>query len=66
MASVSNAIPSLLSTVDYNSNGTYTCQDGYSDTAGDLTRTWKADGLLTRTTPVCTSKFANIVGIVNI
>ena len=53
---VTNATPVLTSTVDYNSTVTYVCQDGYSHTAGDLTRTCNADGSLTGTTPVCTSK----------
>ena len=52
---VSNATPVPTSTVDYNSMVTYTCQDGYSHTAGDLTRTCKSDGSLTGTTPECTS-----------
>ena len=53
---VSNANPVPLSTIDYNSEVTYTCQDGYSHTTGNLTRTCKADGSLTGTLPVCTSK----------
>ena len=53
---VTNATPVPPSTVDYNSDVTYTCQDGYSHTAGDLTRSCNADGSLTGTTPVCTSK----------
>ena len=53
---VSYATPAPPSIVDYNSDVTYTCQDGYSHTAGDLTRTCKADGSLTGTTPFCTGK----------
>ena len=53
---VTNATPVPASSVDYNSNVTYTCEDGYSHTAGDLTRSCNADGSLTGTTPVCTSK----------
>ena len=56
MPTVRNAIPVPTSTVDYNSNVTYTCQDGYTHTAGDLTRTCKADSSLTGSSPVCTSK----------
>ena len=54
--SVTNAIPVPPSTVDYNSNIKYTCQDGYTHRAGDLTRTCKVDGSLTGSFPVCTSK----------
>ena len=53
---VTNATPVPASTVDYNSNVTYTCADGYSHVAGDLTRSCNADGSITGTTPVCTSK----------
>ena len=53
---VTNATPVPASSVDYNSNVSYTCADGYSHTAGDLTRSCSADGSLTGTTPVCTSK----------
>ena len=53
---VANATPVPPSTVDYNSTVTYTCQVGYSHSAGDLTRSCNADGSLTETTPVCTSK----------
>ena len=53
---VINAIPVPASSVDYDSNVTYTCVDGYRHTAGDLTRSCNADGSLTGTTPVCTSK----------
>ena len=53
---VTNATPVPPSTVDYNSDVTYTCQVGYSHTAGDLTRGCNADGSLTGTTPVCTRK----------
>ena len=53
---VTDATPVKVSSVDYNSNVTYTCADGYSHTAGDLTRSCNADGSLTGTTPVCTSK----------
>ena len=56
MPNVTNATPVPPSTVDYNSDVTYTCQDGYSHTAGDLTRTCKADGSLKGSSPVCTSK----------
>ena len=53
---VTNATPVPASSVDYDSNVTYTCVDGYSHTAGDLTRICNSDGSLTGTTPVCTSK----------
>ena len=53
---VTNATPVPASSVDYNSNVTYTCADGYSHTAGDLTRSCNADGSLTGTTPVCRGK----------
>ena len=53
---VANAIPVPASSVDYNSNVTYTCADGKFHVAGDLTRSCNADGSLTGTTPVCTSK----------
>ena len=53
---VINATPVPASTIDYNYTVTYTCQDGHSHTAGDLIRICKADGSLTGTTPVCTSK----------
>ena len=53
---VTNAIPVPPSTVDYNSYVTYTCQDGYTHAAGNLTRTCKADCSLTGSSPVCTSK----------
>ena len=53
---VTNATPVQASSVDYNSNVTYTCEDGYSHTAGDLTRSCNADGSLTGSPPVCTSK----------
>ena len=56
MPTVTNATPVPASSVDYDSNVTYTCEDGYSHTAGDLTRSCNADGSLTGTTPVCTSK----------
>ena len=62
MSNVTNATPDPPSTVDYNSAVTYTCQVGYSHTAGDLTRSCNADGSLTGTTPVCTSKLANYTG----
>ena len=45
-----------FSTIEYNADVTYTCQDGYSHTAGTLTRSCKADGTLTGLTPLCTSK----------
>ena len=35
---------------------TYACQPGYNHTDGDLTRTCQANGSLTGSTPVCTSK----------
>ena len=53
---VQYAIPVPFSTIDYNSDVTYTCQDGYSHTTGTLTRSCKADGTLTGSPPVCTSK----------
>ena len=53
---VTNATPVPASFVDYDSDVTYTCEYGYSHTAGDLTRRCNADGTLTGTTPVCTSK----------
>ena len=53
---VTNATPVPPSTVDYSSTVTYTCQDGYSHTAGDLTSSCNADGSLTGSSPVCTSK----------
>ena len=46
------------STIDYSTNITYTCQTGYSHTAGNLTRNCNADGSLTGSLPVCSSKFA--------
>ena len=45
-----------FSTIEYNADVTYTCQDGYGHTAGTLTRSCKADGTLTGSTPLCTSK----------
>ena len=56
MPNVAKATPVPPSTVDYNSTVTYTCQVGYSHSAGDLTRRCNADGSLTGTTPVCTGK----------
>ena len=56
MPNVTNATPVPTSTVDYNFTVTYTCQVGYSHSAGDLTRSCNANGSLTGTTPVCTSK----------
>ena len=53
---VTNAAPVPASSVDYDSNVTYTCEEGYSHTAGDLTRSCNADGSLTGTPPVCTSE----------
>ena len=53
---VTNATPVPASSVDYDSNVTYTCEDGYTHTAGDLTRSCNADGSLTGATPVCTSE----------
>ena len=53
---VTNATAVPASSVDYDSNVTYTCVDGYSHTAGDLTRSCNADGSLTGTPPVCTSE----------
>ena len=53
---VQNTDPAPSSTIDFNSDVTYTCQDGYSHTAGNLTRSCEADGTLTGSTPVCTSK----------
>ena len=53
---IQNTDTAPFSTIDYNSNVTYTCQDWYSHTAGTLTRSCKADGTLTGSPPVCTSK----------
>ena len=53
---VTNATPVPASSVDYDSNVTYTCENGYSHTSGDLTRSCNADGSLTGTPPVCTSE----------
>ena len=53
---VANAAPVPAYPVDYDLNVTYTCEDGYSHTSGDLTRRCNADGSLTGTTPVCTSE----------
>ena len=49
------------STIDYNTTIKYTCSSGFSNTAGTLTRTCNADGSLTGSTPVCTSKFVKFV-----
>ena len=49
------------STIDFNTDIIYTCQNGYSHTEGNLTRSCKADGSLTGITPVCTSKSAGSV-----
>ena len=54
---VSNAMPNSPSPTDYNTDVSYTCQTGYNHTDGDLTRTCLADGSLTGSLPVCTSKF---------
>ena len=56
MPNVANATPVPPSSVDYSSDVTYICQDGHSHSGGDLTRRCEADGSLTGTTPVCTSK----------
>ena len=45
-------------TIDFDTNIIYTCQIGYSHKEGNLTRSCKADGSLTGSTPVCTSKCA--------
>ena len=49
---------SQSSTIDYNTDIIYTCQPGYSHTGGNLTRSCKANGTMTGSTPVCTRKFA--------
>ena len=46
------------STIDFDTNLIYTCKTGYSHTGGNLTRSCKADGSLTRSIPVCTGRFA--------
>ena len=53
---VTNTDQIPFSTIEYNADVTYTCQDGYSHTAGTLTRSCKADGTLKGSTPLCTSK----------
>ena len=53
---VSNATPVPSGTIDYNSEVIYTCEYGYSHTAGNLTLSCQANGSLTGSTPVCTSK----------
>ena len=53
---VPNANPVPSATIDYNTDVIYTCKFGYSHTAGNLTRSCEANGLLTGSTPVCTSK----------
>ena len=53
---VANAAPTPTSTIDYNTDVIYTCNTGYTNTGGNLTRTCRNDGQLTGTTPVCTSK----------
>ena len=58
---VSNAYADQTSAINYNTAVSYTCYNGYSHTGGDLTRTCKADGQLTGSTPVCTSKLHCVV-----
>ena len=53
---VSNATVNTPPNIEYNSTVTYTCQAGFSHTAGDLTRSCRADRSLTGSTPVCSSK----------
>ena len=53
---VPNSDQSSQSTINYNTAVTYTCNTGYSNTGGQLTRTCLAGGSLTGDTPVCTSK----------
>ena len=56
LPTVSYASPSVVSPIEYNTAVTYACQPGYNHTDGDLTRTCQANGSLTGSTPVCTSK----------
>ena len=44
------------SMIDYDTDVEYTCDPGYTHTAGDLIRTCLDDGSLTGTPPVCISK----------
>ena len=53
---VPNSDLSSQFTIDYDTAVTYTCNTGYSNTGGQLTRTCLAGGSLTGDPPVCTSK----------
>ena len=53
--SVDQATASPESTINYNTDVTYTCNAGYT-LSGDATRRCNADGSLTGTEPVCNSK----------
>lgn len=41
----------------YNTTVTYTCNIGYENTGGSLSRTCEANGAFSGTAPVCSSKF---------
>ena len=53
---MAHATPTPESMIDYNTDVEYTCDPGYTHTAGDLIRTCLDDGSLTGSPPVCTSK----------
>ena len=42
--------------IDYDTDVEYTCDLGYTHTEGDIIRACKAEGSLTGSPPVCTSK----------
>ena len=45
-----------MPTIQYNNNVTYSCDNGYSHSGGDLTRACRSDGSLSGSTPICNSK----------
>ena len=56
MPDVTGATANPESMIDYDTDVEYTCDPGYTHSAGDLIRTCKEDGSLTGSPPVCTSK----------
>ena len=52
---VDHASASPETSISFNTDVTYTCNTGYT-ISGDATRSCNADGSLTGTEPVCTSK----------